>query len=757
MATSSYAWSISGGSLTSPATGVSVTFKPTGLSGSTLTLRCTETNQALTVGPTAQATSTIVAAPIEPLLLAPSQVAVGLSYGASVTNLVGASSYRWSIEGGEITSPATGPSITFRPTGAPGAQLKLTCIEKNRAGQEGPEGIATAQIADPPSTPALALPQYVTEGERYLATIQNRVATSTYTWSITGGALETATGSSVTFTPTGEVGTPVALTCFETSAAGLSGEQSVAMATIIAPFAPLSLKLDPYLTSGRAYVASVQRPVSTSTYAWSIEGGTLASSSGSSVAFTAGAPGTATLTCVETNMAEIPGTPVSVEGQIVAAPVKPLLTAPAHITAEHQGSASVQSPVAGSTYAWTLSGATPTSATGVTIQFTAGSSGGIAFTCVETNRAQNAGPVATAISSIAAPPSIPVLLAPKSVTAGRSYSATVQSPVPGSSYGWSIENGSLEQSAGSEIHFIAGATGSVLLSAVETNRAGTPGTAGKATSTIVPAPEEPTIAAPAYVAANGKGIPASVAEQPGCSYEWTISGGVIAGSRSESSISFTAGAPGSITLTCKVTNSVGDSSSTATKGIEIEQPPVAEITAPNMVFTGRAATASVPQQEGATYAWTIQNGTLETANGATARFTAAIQGKVVLRCTVTNRAGVARSGTKELTAFDSALPSILGESVTQVAAGSFHACALLESGGVKCWGANGMGQIGDGSRTNRNTPTLVNGLSNGVISIATGHTHTCAILESGSVKCWGTNTHGQIGDDSITQRLNPPP
>jgi alpha-tubulin suppressor-like RCC1 family protein len=92
--------------------------------------------------------------------------------------------------------------------------------------------------------------------------------------------------------------------------------------------------------------------------------------------------------------------------------------------------------------------------------------------------------------------------------------------------------------------------------------------------------------------------------------------------------------------------------------------------------------------------------------------------------------------------------------VSKIAAGNSHSCALI-SGGVKCWGSNIYGQIGDGSTTPRSTPVDVTGLASGVSAIATSSNHTCALTSSNGVKCWGYNLHGQLGDNSTTNRLTP--
>ena len=90
-----------------------------------------------------------------------------------------------------------------------------------------------------------------------------------------------------------------------------------------------------------------------------------------------------------------------------------------------------------------------------------------------------------------------------------------------------------------------------------------------------------------------------------------------------------------------------------------------------------------------------------------------------------------------------------------VAAGYGHTCALTNSGGVKCWGKNNYGQLGDGTTVRRLTPVDVVGLTSGVAGISPGSGHTCALTDSGGVKCWGKNNYGQLGDGTTHRRLKP--
>jgi alpha-tubulin suppressor-like RCC1 family protein len=81
----------------------------------------------------------------------------------------------------------------------------------------------------------------------------------------------------------------------------------------------------------------------------------------------------------------------------------------------------------------------------------------------------------------------------------------------------------------------------------------------------------------------------------------------------------------------------------------------------------------------------------------------------------------------------------------EISAGYQHTCAITTSGGAKCWGYNEDGQLGDGTTTRRRSPVDVLGLTSGVDTISAGTGHTCAITATNGVKCWGDNTHGQLG------------
>ena len=138
-------------------------------------------------------------------------------------------------------------------------------------------------------------------------------------------------------------------------------------------------------------------------------------------------------------------------------------------------------------------------------------------------------------------------------------------------------------------------------------------------------------------------------------------------------------------------------------------------------------------------------------------------------------------------------------SASGVAAAHDHACALLSSGEVRCWGRNDEGQLGDGTTEDRFTPVPVAGVSDAIAvavgggsscaarrdgtavcwgrgrpggdepgpelvagleratSVALGGRHACAVRGDGQVMCWGDNESGQLGDGSITRRAEAMP
>lgn len=87
--------------------------------------------------------------------------------------------------------------------------------------------------------------------------------------------------------------------------------------------------------------------------------------------------------------------------------------------------------------------------------------------------------------------------------------------------------------------------------------------------------------------------------------------------------------------------------------------------------------------------------------------------------------------------------------------GNRHACASMTSGEVACWGWNASGQIGNGTQISALRPVLVKNIPTGAAATATGYQHSCAVMTDRQVYCWGNNQYGQLGDETTTMRLSP--
>lgn len=127
-----------------------------------------------------------------------------------------------------------------------------------------------------------------------------------------------------------------------------------------------------------------------------------------------------------------------------------------------------------------------------------------------------------------------------------------------------------------------------------------------------------------------------------------------------------------------------------------------------------------------------------------------------VKCWGNNANGQLGDGTTVAHITPGAVPALVS-GVATIAVGNDHSCALTAAGGMRCWGANFFGQVGDGTTVDRLVPTPVAGLGSGVAAISGGIAHTCAILNASvnNTRCWGDNQFGQVGDGTTTSRQLP--
>jgi hypothetical protein len=216
-----------------------------------------------------------------------------------------------------------------------------------------------------------------------------------------------------------------------------------------------------------------------------------------------------------------------------------------------------------------------------------------------------------------------------------------------------------------------------------------------------------SITAASTVTTGKTGLVASVPAQAGSTYAWTLSYGTITAGTSTHAITYTAGVVGTATLTCTVKNAA-NVSTVATKDVNVVAAPVATITADALEPTGRPGlVASVPEQAGCTYAWTLTNATKTGGNGTQSiTYTAGAVGSATLKCTVKNAAGMAVTGTWTVLVVADKAAVVSKSPVTTLATG-LTASVPVTAGATYAWSATGNATIT--SATNANSVTYTAG------------------------------------------------
>ncbi len=515
-----YAWAITGGAITSAATGITsggrntVTF--TAGAVGTLTLTAVEINLAGLRSARGTATVRVVAAPETPTgINTVSPVTAGSTgLSASITAHAATTSW-WTIAGGAFTNPhgASGETsggvntITF--AAGPEGTLTLTAREINLGGAQSAVLSRRVTVKAPPVSPSITAPSPVTAGQSgRTASVVARTG-FTYAWTLDDGTITSAGGpTGVTSGGTNSIvytaGAPglVSVGCAERNGVvGPTGVSAPAAASVVVtaaatPWTPIIVAPGPVSEGQRGRTASVTS-LAGMTYLWTITNGIITSAGGSAgdtaggrntLTYTAGAVGTVDVTCVEQSgpLSSLPATKSVV---VVPAPMAPSI---ATFNLVHEGDPSTASVSARADmrYQWSVSNGTVTGvggSAGLTshgtnvVDFTAGTRGTVGLSCVEVNAAGVESMAATAsVQVAAAAPSTLVISTPPVVTAGQGSTASVPAR-PSMSYLWSLTDGTIvdggsaagvTSGGANTLSFRAGTPGTLVLSCVEINADG---------------------------------------------------------------------------------------------------------------------------------------------------------------------------------------------------------------------------------------------------------------------------------------------
>jgi len=141
------------------------------------------------------------------------------------------------------------------------------------------------------------------------------------------------------------------------------------------------------------------------------------------------------------------------------------------------------------------------------------------------------------------------------------------------------------------------------------------------------------------------------------------------------------------------------------------------------------------------------------AIGSASVHSCAITASGTIKCWGYNQQGELGLGDTVIRRVPVDVSALLGTSIVAAATGGLHTCALSAAGAVKCWGYNALGELGLGDTAMRLTPTDVPGLGASIVALGVGDNHTCVLSAAGAVKCWGSNSYGQLGLGDTSNRL----
>ena len=521
------AWSITNGTLTADAGTTSVTFTA-GATG-TVGLSCVAANSLGAVSAAGSASPAIVAAPVATSLLAATNpVAYGGSTTitptftggtGSVSNGVGAVTSGTAFSSGALTAAKT---FTLTVTNSLGSTATTTLTVS-------PKVVSVGAIS--PAAPTVAVSTAITFSSAVTGGITNGVAWTATSGAITAGGVWTApaTAGSAIITAT--------------STEDVSKTATTTVTVVGLPNKPV-ITLSPYVTGSLAGVTATVPAQFGMTFTWTATGATITAGAGTNtITFTPAATGTVSLSCVASNSLGSLSAAGTAAATIVAAPATPTLVAA--VNPVLLGSSTTITPTfTGGTGTVNLGVGTVTSGvafpTGTLTDpkiflLTVTNQAGTTATATLTVRVQDV--KVTAISPLA-----PVV----SVNSSTSFAATVTGAA-NTSVIWSATGGSWQGNT-----WTAPETAGTYT--IKATSSADPSKSASTTVTVVTPPAQPAVDAPASVTTGKAGYTASVAAQSGMTYAWTIQNGRITAGAATSSVTFTAGATGQVSLSCTVSD-----------------------------------------------------------------------------------------------------------------------------------------------------------------------------------------------------------
>ncbi len=597
-----FTWSVTGGSIVSGA-GTSAIVVDWGAAGTG--------SVTLTVGTGSACTVTQVL-PVDlnpnptPVIAGPGGIcAQSAGVGYSVANTAG-SSFTWSVVGGSIISGA-GTNAIVVDWGTNGAGS----VEVTEVNSFGCTTTATFPVTIfPLPTPNIIGPLFVCEltGAHPYSTPNN--IGSTYSWTISGGTITSGANTSTIVVDWGANGAG-ALTVTETDLNGCSTTATFSVSILDKPIPVITGPNS--VCSGDGGFVYATSATAASTYSWTANGGAITSGQGTnSITVTWGASGTGSVSVTETNAVGCDSL-VTFVVDILPTPTTNV-TGPIEICEGNEAIYSTPN-VPGNTYNWTVAGGSILSGTGTNnIQVAWGNAGNGTVTLTETHP-QGCDSVFVLPVTIRPRPN-PMISGPLQVCEFDGP-FTYSTGTAGPTYNWQVTGGTILNGQGTNSISVAwGNTGTGSIDLLETNGFGCD-SSNSITVTILPKPT-PTITGPTTVCERTDDHVYTAPNVPGSSYNWGITGGWVVSGQGTPTLTVNWGNNGTGVLSLQEINGVG-CDSTITLNVSIVPRPTPNFTGEPSVCAGATGiTYSLPPVAGASYTWTVTNGTIVGGQGTAA-------------------------------------------------------------------------------------------------------------------------------------------
>jgi hypothetical protein len=466
-------------------------------------------------------------------------------------------SYQWK-KGGTAIPGAASATYTTPATTLADSGTSFTVTVTNTAGSITSNAATLTVHPNPAITAFSANPTTITAGTS---------ATLSFTFTGGTGTVDHGVGTVTSGTPV--TVTPATTTTYTLTVDNGFGTIRTASATVTVAPVPVtpSITAPGTVTATNGGLTASVTAQAGMTYAWTITNGTItAGATTPQVTFTAGAVGTTTLTCTATNAAGASAPAGTFTVTVVAAPTITSFTASS--TSPLYGGTVTLTPVFSngngvidhSIAASAVTGTaypTPALTTATTYTLTVTNAAGDTAT-----RQVVVTPQTVLVAAIS--PASPTVTVNDAVAFSSSVSGAVNTGIT-----WTASSGTISATGAWTAPAAAGTATITATSVADATKS------ASTTVTVAPAPVTPTITAPAAVTTAKTGLTASVSPQANMTYGWSITNGTITAGATTTQITFTAGAVGSTTVTCTVTNAALVSAPAATKTVTVVAAPVA--------------------------------------------------------------------------------------------------------------------------------------------------------------------------------------